>query len=272
MARPHGLRHRLSSDPLVKEKSLDLAREATLRWQNDAVLALGLCPFAHGPAKREAIHIQAAEARGATGAASEAVLAAHALLDNGDTDTTLVVFPFALDDFEDFLDVLDTCQTYVEERGLEDRLQIASFHPEYRFDGVASDDATNFTNRSPLPVLQWLRVEQVAEGIASFGETAAIPERNMARMRELNATQREALRALPRSEVQADVEREAWELERRGHYCASKVRITLGLGGISSTRELPENTVVLPGPWTLHVRRGEVIPPNSVAADNPAGE
>jgi hypothetical protein len=237
----------------VSEESLEIARTAIRTWQQAGVLTHGLCPFAHGPAKRDSIHIQAAEAKGLESAAAEAVLAAHALLDHEDTDTTLVVFPFSLDDFDDFLDVIDACEGYLEERELETKLQIASFHPEYRFEGTAADDATNFTNRSPLPVLQWLRFDQVAAGIDSYGETESIPERNMA--------QREALRALPQSEVQTEVAFEGWEAAKSGHYCVSKARVCFGLEGISSTRVFAAETVISPGPWTLHIRSGEVLSP-----------
>lgn len=243
----------------VSEDSLEIARVATRTWQQAAVLAHGLCPFAHGPAKRDAIHVQAAEAKGPESAAAEAILAAHALLDNEDTDTTLVVFPFALDDFEDFLDVIDTCDAYLEECELETKLQIASFHPEYRFEGTTEEDATNYTNRSPLPVLQWLRVDQVAEGIASYGETESIPERNMAHMKGLKSWEREALRALPKSEIQTEVALDGWEVAKSGHYCVTKARVCFGLEGISSTRVFAAETVISPGPWTLHIRSGEVL-------------
>lgn len=245
----------------VSAESLELAREAIRTWQHAAVLTHGLCPFAHAPAKRDGIHIQAAEAKGLEGAAAEAVLAAHALLDHEDTDTTLVVFPFVLDDFEDFLDVIDTCEAYLEEQELEAKLQIASFHPEYCFDGVAVNDPTNYTNRSPLPVLQWLRVDQVAEGIEAHGETESIPERNMTHMRSLSAVEREALRALPQSEVRMGISRDEWESDKLGHFCVGKTRVCFGAAGISSTRVFPAETVILPGPWTLHVRSGEVLSP-----------
>ena len=245
----------------VREESLEIARVAIRTWQQAAVLSHGLCPFAHGPAKRDAIHIQAAEAKGLQAAAAEAVLAAHALLDNADTDTTLVVFPFALDDFEDFLDVLDACESYLEERDLDATLQLASFHPEYRFEGTTPDDPTNYTNRSPLPVLQWLRVDQVAEGIDSYGETQSIPERNMAHMKTLSSTQREALRALPQSEVQTEVALDGWKKDKVGHYCVTQARVSFGLDGIHSTRVFAAETLILPGPWTLHIGAGEILAP-----------
>lgn len=39
--------------------------------------------------------------------------------------------------------------------------QLATFHPRYRFEGSEEDDASNYTNRSPFPVLHLLLESQV---------------------------------------------------------------------------------------------------------------
>ncbi len=41
--------------------------------------------------------------------------------------------------------------------GIEGELQVASFHPDYRFAGTPAQDITNYTTRSPYPMLQVLR-------------------------------------------------------------------------------------------------------------------
>ena len=63
------------------------------------------------------------------------------------TDTTLLVHPWVLGDFLDYNDFLEDADALVEELGLEGVLQVASFHPDYRFAGSAPDDIANFTNR-----------------------------------------------------------------------------------------------------------------------------
>ena len=40
--------------------------------------------------------------------------------------------------------------------------QLATFHPQYRFEGSEEDDASNYTNRSPYPVLHLLLEDQVS--------------------------------------------------------------------------------------------------------------
>src|SRR3546814_3052791 len=75
-------------------------------------------------------------------------------------DTTLIVHPQVLADFLDYNDFLDDADALVEQLGLEGELQVASFHPRYRFAGSDEDDIANFTNRSPWPTLHLLREDR----------------------------------------------------------------------------------------------------------------
>ena len=56
-----------------------------------------------------------------------------------------------LTDFLDFNDFLAAADGLVEELELDGELQVASFHPDYQFDGTEPGDISNFSNRSPLP-------------------------------------------------------------------------------------------------------------------------
>ncbi|MDQ2752605.1 MAG: DUF1415 domain-containing protein, partial [Bacteroidota bacterium] len=67
--------------------------------------------------------------------------------------------------------------------------QVASFHPAYRFSGASANDAANYTNRSPYPMLQLLREESVAKAIAHYpGSVASIPAHNIAFARKKGLT------------------------------------------------------------------------------------
>ncbi len=52
-----------------------------------------------------------------------------------DVATTLVVFPRALQSFEDYLQFVDEAQDLLVESGLDGIVQLASFHPQYLFAG-----------------------------------------------------------------------------------------------------------------------------------------
>jgi hypothetical protein len=71
---------------------------------------------------------------------------------------------------------------------LQGEFQIASFHPDYRFAETTSEDVTNYTNRSPYPILHLLREASLEKAIERHGNTEQIPHANMRLMRELGAT------------------------------------------------------------------------------------
>ena len=74
-------------------------------------------------------------------------------------------------------------------------LQVASFHPHYRFAGTEADDLGNATNRSPHPTLHLLREASIDRAVESFPEAAAIFESNVARLEALGAEGWAALQA-----------------------------------------------------------------------------
>jgi hypothetical protein len=69
--------------------------------------------------------------------------------------------------------------------GQQGSLQIASFHPAYEFAGSTPDDITNYTNRSPHPMLHLLREASIDRAVAAFPDAAAIYDRNIATLRNL---------------------------------------------------------------------------------------
>ena len=66
-------------------------------------------------------------------------------------------------------------------------LQIASFHPHYRFAGTLADDIDNATNRSPHPTLHLLREASVDRAVAAFPEAESIFEANQRTLNALGA-------------------------------------------------------------------------------------
>jgi Uncharacterized protein conserved in bacteria len=64
-------------------------------------------------------------------------------------------------------------------------LQVASFHPRYRFAGTDPDDIGNSTNRSPYPTLHLLREDSVERAVAACPDPDAIIDRNIETLRGL---------------------------------------------------------------------------------------
>ena len=96
-----------------------------------------------------------------------------------DVATTLVVFPRALQPFEDYLQFVDEAQHLLVESGLDGVVQLASFHPHYRFAGEAPEAASHFSNRAPYPLIHLLRESMVSRALEDFADPDQIPNRNI---------------------------------------------------------------------------------------------
>ncbi len=160
---------------------------ATRKWVEDVVVGYNLCPFA----KRELV-----KDRGrfvVTDAENEDDLlkALHAELqrleDEPGIETTLLIHPGVLQDFEAYNEFLDTAEGLVAYLELEGVYQVASFHPDYQFAETEPDAAENYTNRSPYPMLHLLREASLEAAIDSYPDVDGIPDRNIALMNELGA-------------------------------------------------------------------------------------
>ena len=57
----------------------------------------------------------------------------------------------------------------------------------YCFEDAAPADSANYTNRSPHPMLHLLREASITRALEAYPDPSAIPERNVARLRELGA-------------------------------------------------------------------------------------
>ncbi len=108
-------------------------------------------------------------------------------------ETTLLIHPAVLQDFVGYNQFLSVADGLLVQMKLEGIYQIASFHPDYQFDGTDSDDAENYTNRSPYPMLHLLREEGLERAIAMYPDTEQIPARNTERMDSLGKNRLQAL-------------------------------------------------------------------------------
>lgn len=163
------------------------ALDATRDWLQRAVIGLELCPFAKAVHLKDRIRWVESSATDAEALLGDLVheLQRLAAADPNAVETTVLVHPQALQDFDDYNDFLDVVDAALDELGLAGELQVASFHPSYRFDGTDADDITNFTNRSPHPTLHLLRESSIERAVAAFPDAAAIFERNQATLRGL---------------------------------------------------------------------------------------
>lgn len=163
------------------------------QWVDTVVVGLNLCPFA----KRELIadRVRFSPTEATTEEQLLVALEAELELLAGDSsvETTLLIHPQVLLDFDDYNQFLNYADGLLVQMRLDGIFQIASFHPNYQFDGTDPDDAENYTNRSPCPLLHLIREESLERAVAGFPHADQIPARNIELMRELG---RDKLRIL----------------------------------------------------------------------------
>ncbi len=165
----------------------DAVIAATRDWLEKAVIGLGLCPFAKSVHAKGQIRYVVSAAR-TPDALVEDLLAELRTLEAAApeaVETTLLVHPGVLADFEDYNDFLDIADALLDELELAGVIQIASFHPQYRFAGTMRDAIENFTNRSPHPMLHLLREASVEKAVTTYPDVADIPEKNIETMNRL---------------------------------------------------------------------------------------
>ena len=177
---------------MAERASPEVVLAETREWIERVVVGLDLCPFAAEPLREERVRFRMSDARTPERLASD-LAEELARLDREPVsaiETTLLVHPLVLLDFEGFNQFLDVGDLLLEELGWVGEIQIVGFHPDYRFAGAVADDPANATNRSPHPMLHLLREESVAAAAQAHADPEGIPRRNAEKLR---------LRARPRA-------------------------------------------------------------------------
>ena len=160
---------------------------ATRKWLEKAVIGLNLCPFAKAVYIKEQVRFVVSSAT-TPEQLLEQLMDELQYLSDADpekVDTTLLIHPFVLADFEDYNEFLDVADAAVEDMQLAGEIQVASFHPQYQFADTAADDISNYTNRAPYPTLHLLREDSIDRAVEAFPEAEAIFEKNIDTMEKL---------------------------------------------------------------------------------------
>ena len=161
--------------------------EHTRRWISSFVIGLGLCPFARRVFDAGRIRYAVSQSRDKNTLSDDLASELHLLLALPSThiETTLLIHPLVLGNFLDYNDFLGVVDQLLEELRLCGTIQVASFHPQYRFAGTEPNAVENYTNRSPYPMLHLLRETSVSQAADASDEVLKIPQRNIETMRNL---------------------------------------------------------------------------------------
>lgn len=173
------MRRTMTQNPIIQQIN---------QWLDDVVIGLNLCPFAAKPQRLKQIHIDVFNGSDEA-QLDKALLSALDELQTLPThqrETTLLVTPNLLKTFEEYMLYLQQAQWLLQRAGLEGIIQIASFHPDYQFDGTDPSDNENLTNSSPYPMLHLIREDSLAEVLSKYPDPESIPDNNIKLMGSLS--------------------------------------------------------------------------------------
>ncbi len=154
-------------------------------WLESFVIELNLCPFAKRELVKGRVRFRHSLAKTEEQLLADVQQELLLLNEDADIETTLIVHPDVLQNFDDYNQFLDLADALIEQLNLWGIYQIASFHPQYQFADTAEDDAENYSNRSPYPLLHLLREASMEREIATYQDVAQIPKRNIELMRKM---------------------------------------------------------------------------------------
>jgi len=160
---------------------------ATKAWLSDIIIGLNFCPFAKKEFVNNTICYHESNAEQVKVALHELIEQCRYLQTHPELETTLIIYNNGFRSFERYLDLVDYANDLIVDSGFEGIFQLASMHPEYCFDGEDYDDASNFTNRSPFPIIHIIREASMARVLAVYNEPEKIPENNIALANEKGA-------------------------------------------------------------------------------------
>ncbi len=167
----------------------------TRNWLQSVVIAHQYCPFAKREVENDTVRYCVVHDT-EINSLLHSLVAECLILDNHpETETTLIIFPTGLENFNLFLEILSLAEQLLTEQGYEGIYQLASFHPDYCFQGAEQDDAANYTNRSPYPTFHLIREASIEKAIATHPDPESIPQRNVAFAREQGLDTMQALLA-----------------------------------------------------------------------------
>lgn len=158
---------------------------ASQAWLNNFVIHYNICPFARREQEKNSIRYLVLEGDDTEQHLEALIVEAEYLDHHPASETSLLIFSDGYQDFDDFLDLVAIADDLLIDQGYEGVYQLASFHPDYCFADASPDDAANYTNRSPYPMLHIIREASIETALTKYPDPEQIPERNMQLTRKL---------------------------------------------------------------------------------------
>lgn len=151
----------------------------TKQWIDEVVVGLNFCPFAKKELISNTIDYDVCSHTGVKPALAALAAQCRLLREHDEIATGLLIFDPGFRGFEQYLNLVERANELIVSADYEGIFQLASFHPEYCFAGEDFDDAANYTNRSPYPMLHLIREADMARVLGVYSNPQSIPETNI---------------------------------------------------------------------------------------------
>ena len=161
----------------MEEKDLIIGH--TRKWISDVVVGCNFCPFAARELKRNSIQYDIVISNTINDILQVLLNAMRRLDHDPGIETLFIIMPDSFLYFDRYLQLVTAAEKLLAKESYEGIYQVAGFHPQYIFAGSTEDDAANYTNRSPYPMLHLLREDSVSRAIDSHPDTEGIPRQNI---------------------------------------------------------------------------------------------
>lgn len=154
-------------------------------WIDEFIIGENICPFAKKEREANSISMVCYQADSMQRTAQTLLTQLAKLANDDSIETCIVIASSGLDAFDEYLIHLDEANYQLSNNGYEGTFQIASFHPQYQFEGEPADALSNYSNRSPFPAFHIIREQSITNALKSFPNPERIPARNMAHCEKL---------------------------------------------------------------------------------------
>ena len=176
-----------------RKQKLDLAQRQTEKWLEHFIIGYNICPFAAKVVEDKSLYYALDNSNNVVDCLQQLIDECQRLDNDENIETTLVIYTDNFVLFDDFLDYLELANSLLAAQNYEGMYQLASFHPLYCFAEIDDGDASNYTNRSPFPMLHLIREASIEKALQSFPNPESIPARNIELTRSLGLSKLKSL-------------------------------------------------------------------------------
>ena len=179
----------------MKSLQSEKITEQTIAWINSVVIDCNFCPFAKRAMEKKSVKYMVLSKSDLKESLDQLAIELEYLDEHENIETTFIIFEDDYKDFTSYLELVDDAEDLLIEADYEGIYQLASFHPQYIFADAAADDAANYTNRSPYPMLHLLRESSIDAVLKNYKHPDQIPINNMEYARTKGLEYMQLLRA-----------------------------------------------------------------------------